>query len=98
MNEPGVGTISLVLCRLQAERLARMVSIIRIHNKQYSIFSDKNISVYGKLQKRVKNRGKHKEKRKSGESNGVCGKNKAGVRRDRDSFKKGLGGYEEISE
>ena len=52
-----------------------MASIGRICDQQQSTFSNKGISVYSKSQKRVKNGGRHKEKKKSGESNRVCGKN-----------------------
>ena len=31
-NEPGTGTVSEILCRLQAKELAIIVSISRVHN------------------------------------------------------------------
>jgi len=74
-----------------------MASISRVCNKQQGTFGNKNISVYGKLQKGVKNGSKYKEKRKSRKNNKVCEENEEGARRSRSSVEEGIGGYEETS-
>ena len=51
-----------------------MVGIGWIHNKQQNTLSNQNITIYGKLWKRVKNGSKHQKKGKDGESSGVCKK------------------------
>ena len=73
-----------------------MVRNGRICNKQQNIFGNQGISVYSKLQKRIENRNRHQEKRKSRESNGICRKNKEGLERSWDGIKKSLKIDEEI--
>jgi len=75
-----------------------MASIGRICNKQQSIFNNKNISIYGKLWKRVENGSRYKKKRKSRKGNRVCGKDEEGVRKSRSSIEDSTEGYEEASE
>ena len=74
-----------------------MASIGRVCDKQQSIFSNKNIFIYDKLQKGVENGSRYKKKRNSRKSNGVCGENEEGVRKNRSSIEEGIGGYEEAS-
>jgi len=57
MNESGVGTIPLILCRPQAKELAIIVSIGRVHSKQQGTLNNESISIYGELQKGSKNGG-----------------------------------------
>ena len=64
-----------------------MANISRVCDKQQSIFSNKNISIYNKLQKKIENGSRCKKKRKSRKSNRVCRKNKENIRKSKSSIK-----------
>ena len=49
MNELEARIISLILYRPQAKRLARVVSIGRVCNKQQDTLNNESISIYSKL-------------------------------------------------
>ena len=74
-----------------------MASISRICNKQQSTFSNKNISIYGKLWKGIENKGRYKEKRKSKKGNRICRKDKEGARGSKSSVEESTEEYEEVS-
>ena len=74
-----------------------MASYSRICSEQQSSFSNKSITIHGKLWKRVENRSGHQEKKKDGEGNRVCRENEESTRESRDSIKKSIGRNEETS-
>ena len=49
-----------------------MVGISRVYSKQQDTFSSKGISIYNKLQKKVKDGNRYQKKRKSEEGDKVC--------------------------
>ena len=96
MNESEVGTISPILCRPQAKRLARIVSIGRVCSKQQDTLNNKSISIYSELQKGSKNRGRYMKKRKGRKSNGIHRKNKKSTGGGGSSTEKDVGENKEV--
>ena len=71
-----------------------MVSISRVCDKQQGTFDNQDVSIYGKLWKRVKNRCRFEEKRKG---NGIYKKNEKDVGRCWSGIDKGTRRNEEVS-
>ena len=91
MNESETRTVSEILHRLQAKGFARMVGISWIHNKQQNTLSNQNITIYGKLWKRIENGSRHQKKGKDGESNRVCREDEKGTRESKSNIEESIG-------
>ena len=91
-----VRTISPILHRSQIERLAKVVSISGICDQQQDILNNEDISLYGKLWKRIEDGRRHQKERKGRKSNGICRETKKSTRKSRGSVEKDIGGDEKI--
>ena len=74
-----------------------MASYSRICSKQQSLFSNKSITIHGKLWKRVENRSRYQEKIKNREDNKVCKENEESIEESRNNIKKSIERDEETS-
>ena len=61
----------MILCRPQAKRLARMVSIGRVCSKQQDTLNNESISIYGELWKGSKKGGRYMKKGKGRKGNKI---------------------------
>jgi len=68
--------------------LVRVVSNSKVYSEQQSSFSNKSITFYGKLHKRVENESKHKKKSESEESNRAYRESEKSLRESWNSIKK----------